>query len=266
MTADATQTTAAPLQFDRVVHADPAATRLQCASCSAPVVDTYYHVAGQELCARCGATRLHDAAPDRRASTMLRAILFGLGACVVGAVAYWAVMKYLDLEIGLVAIAIGFFVGRAIARATGGRSARRHRILAVALTYTAVGLAYAPFAFEGVKGKHALRAGTDSSAASTLTTSTSSPTTAASAPAARGAEDREAARTRKVPAATVALEMGALLVFVLALPLMGALSSGAGGILSVLIIGFGMRQAWKVSAASNVTVTGPLPVAKAPAT
>jgi hypothetical protein len=38
---------------------------------------------------------------------------------------------------------------------------------------------------------------------------------------------------------------------------MAALGSMPGGLLSILIIGFGLRQAWTITIASNAVVTGP---------
>lgn len=275
MSAEADQLLDAPLQFDHVVHADPEAQpRLQCASCAKPVVDSYYHAPGQMLCAGCGAARQAAAAPDRGLRALLRSATFGLGASLVGALVYWAVMEYLNLEIGIVAIAIGFMVGRAVAKGTKGRSARRHRILAVALTWFAVGLAYSPFAFKGMKeGKSEKKAAVGATAPAKGATAPAAATAPATAPAAAPAAATTAAPApaasavespdKKPSGRDLAIGLGALLAIVLALPVMGALSSGAGGILSVLIIGFGLRQAWRVAAASNIEVVGPLPVTSA---
>jgi len=190
----------APLQFDRAVHADPAAAGSPaCARCSKPIIGTYYHDGAKTLCADCGKMRQQLSGPDRSTVTLLRAVAFGAGAAVAGAAVYYAVMEYLGLEIGIVAILIGWMVGTAIVKATNGRSARRHQVLAVMLTYLAVALAYAPY---GIK------------------------------------EDVASG-------------------LIVALPILAALGSMPGGLLSMLIIGFGLRRAWRISGASNIVVTGP---------
>ena len=73
--------------------------------------------------------------------------VFGLGAGVVGAGIYYAVIAIANLEIGIVAILIGYMVGYAVRKGAGGRGGRRFQVLAVALTYASVALAYTPLAF-----------------------------------------------------------------------------------------------------------------------
>lgn len=251
----------APLQFDRAVHADPsAAAELACARCEKPIAAAYYHDGNTTLCAECGTVRQLAAVPDRAAGTLVRAAAFGVGAAIVGALVYWGVMEYLELEIGIVAIAIGWLVGRAVARATRGRSARRHQVMAVGLTYFSVAMAYAPFAIKEWKNSDKSAAvASDSTATATVPTG-SPPAPAAAAPAtaatpvsppAAGTTDDE------VTAGGVAFALLMVSGLLLALPITAAVGSMPSGILSILIIGFGLRQAWTVSVASNSTVTGP---------
>src|SRR2546427_9516885 len=72
--------------------------------------------------------------------------IFGLGAGVIGAIIYYAVMAIAHLEIGIVAILIGYMVGYAVRKGARGRGGRRFQVLAVALTYASVALAYTPIA------------------------------------------------------------------------------------------------------------------------
>src|SRR4029450_6773668 len=76
------------------------------------------------------------------------AALFGLGAAIAGAILYYAVIAITNFEIGIVAIAIGFMVGWAVRKGAGGRGGRRFQVLALVLTYWAVGLAYTPITFK----------------------------------------------------------------------------------------------------------------------
>lgn len=263
MAPDTGNSTAAPLQFDRVVSTAPAErTAMRCGRCEAPIVGQYYHEAGATLCASCGEVRQRETAPDRRLLTLVRATALGFGASLVGALVYWALMEYADLQIGIVAVGIGWLVGRAVARGTRGRSARRHRIAAVVLTYLAVGVAYMPFAMKGMsegKGK-AAAAGSASVAPAIADSTRAAPPTAGPAPAGdakTAAATRSAAREPMTPGA-FAIGVLALLAMALALPVMATVLSGAGGVISVIIIGVGLLQAWKVAHASNVEVTGPL--------
>jgi hypothetical protein len=61
-------------------------------------------------------------------------------------VLYYGVIAITNVELGLVAIAIGYLVGYAVRAGTGGRGGRRFQILAVLLTYFSVSLAYAMLA------------------------------------------------------------------------------------------------------------------------
>jgi hypothetical protein len=57
-------------------------------------------------------------------------------------------------------------------------------------------------------------------------------------------------------------------LFVLALPLVVIFGSMPGGLISALIIGIGMHQAWKMTAPIQLAITGPFKVGSdgAPAT
>jgi hypothetical protein len=260
MSAEPTgQLSDAPLQFDRAVHAEPSSSsRPTCAQCTKVITDAYFHDGDQTLCTDCGKVRQEMAVPDRAARTFIRAGVFGGGAALLGALLYYGVMAFLELEIGIVAIAIGWFVGRAVAKATRGRSGRRHQVLALSLTYLSVALAYAPIALKGVKsGAEEAKIAADSVAKATRAPA---PTAALadSTPAVAGRST--AARTSGDDAPTAGGVLLAFVVlggFVLVLPIIAAVGSMPSGILSILIIGFGLRQAWRISLASNAVITGP---------
>lgn len=120
--------------------------------CGTPLRTQYFHVGEQPACATCkdAVQRANEkaATQSRRAGIMARAFGFGLAAAVAGAILYYAVIAITGWEIGLVAIVIGFMVGFAVQKGSGSAGGRRYQILAVVLTYFAVGLAYAPLAFK----------------------------------------------------------------------------------------------------------------------
>ena len=284
------------LQFDRAVDparkstsAGPAA--MACGQCGQPITTEYFLVDGAPACAKCKANAEradHDAARrGKSAGAMLRATAYGLGASIVGAAIYYAVARFANLEWALIAILIGFMVGYAVRAGTGGRGGRRYQLIAAGLTYWSVGLAYAPLAFEEIMKK---KAGADSAVVAT-----SEEDSVAAAAAAAEAEARQAARDSAIVAAMEAgdtlvpvdaaadsvaaakagaaigagalvLGVGLVFVMIFALPLMVILGSGVGGIISALIIGFGMQQAWKMTAASGTFIEGPFKVGSETAT
>src|SRR5207245_7603631 len=83
-------------------------------------------------------------------STFGRSLVFGIGATIAGAVLYYGVIAITELEIGLVAIAIGYMVGYSVRRGSRGWGGRRYHVLALLLTYYSVGLAdFPPAMHEG---------------------------------------------------------------------------------------------------------------------
>ena len=149
-----------PLQFDTVVPQDAGAldarAGLTCRNCGQPLVDEYFDVSGAPVCASCRDLLEHYGQPPRGIIPLARAALFGLGAAVAGAILYYAVIAITNLEIGLVAIAIGFMVGYAVRKRTGGRGGRAFQIMALVLTYRSVGTRVPPSGFRRSRRNAAL--------------------------------------------------------------------------------------------------------------
>jgi hypothetical protein len=255
------------LQFDRVESmADSASgastsepAGISCGGCGAVMLDEYYSIGGKSICANCRASVEATRATSRTPKAFLKALAFGFGAALAGAAVYYAVIKLLDLEIGIVAILIGWMVGRAIQKALPGGGLRRYQVLAAVLTYFAVGVAYMPLVFAEMK-KDKTATPQDSTAVATQqgTAVASQQGTAVASPAA--APRADVAKSDEKKGGSFFLAMGALVAFAFALPVMAIFSSGAGGILSALIIGIGIRQAWRMSGAPTLAITGPFRV------
>jgi hypothetical protein len=138
-------------QFDRAIvdaHAPGTATGggVVCAGCRAAIDREYFHVNGHIACAGCRAAVGTTASTPVGAAPFLVAAAFGAGGGIAGAAIYYAVMALAHLEIGLVAILIGYMVGYSVRKGARGRGGLRLQILAAALTYLSVALAYAPLA------------------------------------------------------------------------------------------------------------------------
>lgn len=215
MSSDESQPGREELQFDRVETGAPppdatiGGLNVACEACGRSVGAEYFTVNDKPVCGDCRTTLLEAAKTPRSAGPLLRSGLFGLVAAIVGAAIYYAVIAITNFEIGLVAILIGYMVGYSVRKGANGRGGRRFQVLAVVLTYLAVGLAYAPLAF------------------------------------------RELARAEK---------SAQMLVFVFALPIMSIISSFPGGLLSALIIGIGLYQAWSMTGRPKLAVAGPYKV------
>jgi hypothetical protein len=198
------------------------------------MTDEYFDVNGQSACQSCRDQIAQHAETPRGWAVLARASLFGMGAAILGAVLYYAVVAITNFEIGIVAIAIGYMVGYAVRRGTRGRGGRRFQVMAVILTYWAVGLAYTPIVFKAGREQNQQAAQTQ-----------------ANPPASEGVD---AAGTSDV---NLPLAITMLLGFSLALPVLVVIGSLPGGFISAAIIAFGMRQAWRMTAAPQVQIAGP---------
>jgi hypothetical protein len=256
------------LQFDQVDASTAApqaaqATTLQCASCNNAITTVYYHVDGNPVCSRCRAIAASASQPPKGAGVFFKSFLFGGVAAVVGAAIYYAVIAITNFEIGLVAILIGFLVGAAVRRGTSGRGGRKYQVLALVLTYFAVGLAYAPLAFKGAMeaSKANVADSTRSTGADSASTQTDSLTVAlAGSPSSDATE-----LTVKSALLSVAIVFVGGFFMIFALPVLAVFGSLPSGLISALIIGFGMQQAWKMTGAHVANITGPYRVGDAAA-
>ena len=130
----------APLQFETAGPAAGAA----CGSCQQAIAGSYFTVGTQVTCERCKTDIELGLQQSPGASAFLRAILYGSLWGLLGATAWWAVRVFAGYEVGLIAVGIGYFVGRSVQRACGGRGGLRFRVLAVALTYFWIAANYVP--------------------------------------------------------------------------------------------------------------------------
>jgi hypothetical protein len=127
------------LQFDRVatgleLSPPQGAPSVVCRVCGASIQTEYYDANGSTICASCRPAVESAAESPRGAVPLVAAGALGLGAGIVGAIIYYAVIAFAHLEIGIVAILIGSMVGYGVRKGAGGRGGRRFQILAVALT------------------------------------------------------------------------------------------------------------------------------------
>jgi len=238
------------LQFDRVepvaadAGASPEPPGVTCVGCGAIIPTEYFAVNGSPACRTCKLEVERLAAVPQRWPRFLGAAALGLGAAIAGAILYYAVIAITNFEIGFVAIAIGYMVGFAVNKGAGGRGGRRYQLLAVFLTYLSVGLAYVPVAIKA-----------------TAKTSESATASDPETPA-------DAGRPKLAPAAapsSVSLSRVAVtvLLFSLTLPVLVVFGSLPSGLLSGLIVGIGMRQAWRMTSAPVLVVAGPYQIGPA---
>ncbi|MFN0099376.1 MAG: hypothetical protein ACKVS7_11920 [Gemmatimonadaceae bacterium] len=215
---------------DSIGPVAPAAqARVSCSACSRAMTATYHTVNGAPVCGACRLKAQSAGGSVSDSATLAKAALYGAGAAIAGAVIYWAVMEYMNLEIGFVAILTGWMVGRAMSAATAGRGGRLLQVGGAALVYVSVAMAYFAFAVRAAIG-------------------------ASGADAVAGAAESGISVVGLLIMAVVGL----------ATPILVVLESMPGGLISALIIGFGMMQAWKMLEPTPIQVEGPFKVSGAP--
>lgn len=238
-----------PLQFETATPQTPVAgaartAGVTCAGCQRTLDLEYFDVNGASVCAACRDQIASHGQTPQGWGVLARAAGAGLVAAILGAILYYAVMALAHLEIGIIAIAIGYMVGYAIRMATGGRGGRRFQVLAIVLTYWSVGLAYTPFL---LMARQPTQQGV-TAPKTDLSTTVSPSVQEVAAPADNpGAADPPGLGTFVVVLAFVTFT----------LPVLSVVGTLPGGLLSAAIIGFGMQQAWRMTATPALQISGP---------
>lgn len=114
-----------------------------CQYCHQPIGSTYYRINDSMACPGCADKARNELARDTH-SAYTRALLFGLGAAIVGMILYATFAITTGIIIGYVSLAVGWMVGKAMMKGSGGAGGRRYQIAAAVLTYAAVSMAAIP--------------------------------------------------------------------------------------------------------------------------
>jgi hypothetical protein len=139
------------LQFERAEFGAAPGAR-NCTGCHQPSAGTYFDVNGQPFCEAC-TTSIRQAHGDSPGGAAFgRALGAGLAAGAIGSSLFYLVAKISGYQLSIIAIAVGFLVGRAVRWATGGRGGVTYQVLAVALTYAAIAFSWVPFLAEREPG------------------------------------------------------------------------------------------------------------------
>jgi hypothetical protein len=114
-----------------------------CHFCHQPIGGNYYRANDAMACGSCAEKMRGELARDTHAAFM-RGLLFGVGAAIVGMILYATFAIVTGIVIGYASLAVGWMVGTAIMKGSGGVGGKRYQIAAVLLTYAAVSTAAIP--------------------------------------------------------------------------------------------------------------------------
>lgn len=215
------------LQFRRAQRSfDPGAKI--CIACKNPIGGEYFHANGNVVCPACahGIETRQQAPPH---ASLLKAAIYGGGAALAGCAIY-AIVGMMGVEIGIVAILVGYMVGKAIHYASGGLGGRPQQILAVLLTYFAITTSYIPiWIYQASKIKHEQPAQTT-------------------------------AQTPKPEQPSMSRGQAILFIFGLAAaaPFIALFEGNTvSALISLFIMFIGLRQAWMLTRRPEIIITGP---------
>ncbi|MDQ6830165.1 MAG: hypothetical protein M3081_15010 [Gemmatimonadota bacterium] len=260
-----------------------------CSECRTVLRSHYFVLNERPLCARCQQPYSIALAHGSGVKAAGRAILYGLGAAVAGIVLMAAVLLTVGFARYFCAIAIGYLVGKAVNAATKGVGGWGYQLLAVVLTYFAIGIGLAtPAVAELVNASRAARhAGSAAPIAhapgvrraaplgdpAAVVEDSSAASIADSSVAAAGASD--AARPRGIRQGRASgvrgliAVLGGALLTLLVLPLVAAFAGGLFSVfvalLSLFALVLGMYKAWQLAEGGpEIRLTGPFRVGMGP--
>ena len=219
------------LQFRKAEHARDPASGPQCLSCKRATGPNYFQVNGQTVCGACAAA-IESGQKTTSRGLLLKGLLYGVGAALAGSILYATVAIITGFQLALIAILIGYMVGKSIHKAAGG--GRPQQITAVILTYLSISSSYVPLVIYQF-GKHPSTQSTTANEGKSGTVITAPQVTRPS-----------------VPLSSTLVALASLAV---AGPFMALRNSS--GLLSLVIIFFGLQRAWRLTGRPILVLSGP---------
>jgi hypothetical protein len=232
------------IQFDRADFTQPS-EGARCGVCERSLQGHYFEVNDKMVCEGC--RYAVETSFNQRGGTQgfLKAAFAGFGAAVAGSILYYAVRELTGYEIGLISILVGWGVGKAVHWGSRGKGGWAYQSLAVFLTYMAIVSTYIPAVFQ-----HFTEEAKKEKPAATAT--------------AQGGGTAAAAKPKPeedVSAGDFMIGLGAFLLLIAAIPFL----AGFENVIGLLIIAFGLWEAWKINRRTSLSISGPFQIRAVPA-
>lgn len=219
------------LQFDKAEFSGR-----QCGFCSQAIEVSYYQFGADTVCSACAAVIARKLEKPGKPELM-RASLYGFGAAFAAAIVMGIVLLW-GWQLALLSIFAGSMIAKAMKHATAQRGSRALQVWAVAFTYFACTASFAPVIVRGLferaqeQDKKAEKEG----------------------------KKKAAELKQKLPTKEAFIAVGAGTVLIVGISMLSPflmITDGISGILNILIIGFGLMQAWKAAAPIGIPLLGP---------
>src|SRR4051812_27965602 len=107
------------LSFEQAEFESSAPVALACGYCRQPISDRYWEISKRPACESCRNVVQRELAASASQRHLLRAFGYGLAAAIAGSVVWELIEKLLHAQVGIVAIGIGYIVGRAVRHGAG---------------------------------------------------------------------------------------------------------------------------------------------------
>jgi hypothetical protein len=221
------------LDFERADFGEASGPML-CALCQIPISDKYFTVGSAMVCNRCEGLHRNAGPPGSPFSRLAGAIGLGCVAAVIGSALWMAVTKMTGYEIGLIAIAIGWIVATAVQFGNRGTGGVPYQILAIFLTYTAIVMTYVPMLMAQIDPQSKANVGAQ-------------------------IEQQASESTLGAEAPVLTPEAETLIALMIAIPIAYTVPflAGFGNLIGIVIIGFALYQAWRMTAKRELVWAGP---------
>lgn len=224
-----------PLQFERAEF-QATASAGQCRACGNALAGEYFEVNGMTLCPSCAAAVRASREGGVPLLRFLKAGLVGGAAAIAGAIVWYIIRGTTGYELGLIAIVVGFLVGKGVMWGSGYRGGWIYQALAIALTYLSIVSTYVPLIVEELEKQQAQEA------------------SAASGQGEGGMTDAVPAEPMPRPVVYVVA-----IVLSLAMPFL----AGFENLMGLIIIAIALYEAWKFTKRRDLVVNGPFRIGAA---
>ena len=260
-----TSADAGELQFDEAEYSAPASSGVNCTVCGVAITDQYFQINGAILCERCSTAVKSQLTGGAAFPRFFKACFYGLATSFAGFLIYFGILNLTGFEIGLISILVGYMVGAAVRRGSGGRGGALYQAIAVCCTYLAIAASHSalvvPELIAQMKNNKAAAAQPENAEKAV-----DAPVVDAQAENAADAEakndvdaaEKNAAKVEPVQARELTpfdfiLAIALISAFVLAVPILVGFSNP----ISLLIVGFALWEAFKLNRKVNLVITGP---------
>ena len=234
-------------QFGTAEYAsEPGSER--CKTCNQPLGARYYRVNGVLACENC-VEGLKAQTPRDTHARLIRGLLFGVGGALLGLIIYSAFGIITGLAIGYVSLAVGYIVGKAMLKGSGGIGGRRYQVAAAVLTYAAVSMSAIPIGIsQYIKSKSEKQAQVKQIPGSKAGVTP--------APASDSDSDGDDSADSSTPKVSIGRAIGMLAIAGLASPFL-ELQDPVHGVIGLVILVVGIRIAWQLTAEKPIDIVGP---------